>query len=142
MSIQSDLSEILTQMGLRDDAKEVLTMTEPWLLFMAGDRAIRNATSETRFNIAHRVKLVLDDPANGGPNRAKDYEIRKHVHLVKTGAEIYRIYGVDGRSVGLMSERRGALLKATVGLFVVRNMIYNDAKVSPWPELNYRENQY
>ena len=130
---QRTLSEVLAQVGRSKDAQDVQTITDPWLLKRYSWIAIENASPETRFDVAHRIKLAIDDPANGGPGYARDYEIRQHPHPMIPGETIYRIYNDQGEPAGLMHWERDRLLKAAMQTYVVRNIIYNDNVITPWP---------
>ena len=130
--LQLALAEALEEAGMPEKAREALETADPWLLKLLGDRATEAA--KARFDVARRVKLVMDDPANGGPGVAQDYEVRKHWHPFKPEVEVYRVYGKDGKRTGLMYEDRDVLLKSLVAVYTVRNIVYNDAETSPWPK--------
>jgi len=100
MRLQEILAEALTRARRTEDAQAVLTTTEPWLLTRFGIMAIENAPQALRFETAHRIKLALDDPANGGPGFAKNYELRKHVHPFQPDRFVYRAYDDKGRDAG------------------------------------------
>src|SRR5271157_2308016 len=133
MSLQSNLAEILLEVGLPKEARTALSTSHRWPLTILGNKAILTASPDTRFHVAQRVKLALDDVANGGPGLAKDYEIRMHEHFYKKGEKLYRIYGMDGKNIGLMYENRDTLLKSLISAHTVKNIIYNDSEISPWP---------
>jgi hypothetical protein len=133
MEPQQTISDALRQVGLVEEAQDALTTTIPWLLRRYALLAIESAMSDTRLEVARKIMLALDDPANGGPGWARDYEIRKHAHPMKPDTFVYRIYDTAGRDVGLMYEDRDMVLKTLVATLVVRNIAYNDADVTPWP---------
>ena len=132
-ALQSILSKELAQVGLAEEAREVLAISHRWSLMVYGDKAIKAASPEARLDMAMRIKLALDDPADGGPGLARDFEIRKHDHPWKPGTFIYRIYKSTGEPVRLLYECRDVLLKSLVAAYVVRAIVYNDEVVSPWP---------
>jgi|SRR5208282_917819 len=134
MEPQKTISDALMRVGLVEEAQDALTTRIPWLLRRYTLLAIENATSDTRLEVARKLILALDNPANGGPGLAKDYEIRKHLHPMKPDTFIYRIYDTAGHDAGLMYENRDMVLKTLVATLVVRDVIYNDAEVTPWPQ--------
>jgi hypothetical protein len=52
---------------------------------------------------------------------------------MKPDSFVYHIYDAKGEDAGLMYENRDMVLKTLVATLVVRNIVYNDAEVTPWP---------
>src|SRR5271157_2258641 len=124
MEPQQTISNALKQVGRDADALAVLTTTDPWLIQRFGLIATEYATSDTRLEIAHKIKLAIDDPANGGPGLAKNYEVRKHVHPLQPDLFIYRAYDESGQNAGLMHWNKEMLVKTLVAVYVVRDINY------------------
>lgn len=124
MKIQDVLGAFLSAHGKHELAQQafVSTLRTDW--DRLGDEAIRSAQEFNRHHVAQVVKLALDDPKNGGPGSAADFEILRESNPV-TGAPWYRAYKrtSDGlEDIGLASSDAEALRRRIIGAHVVRKI--------------------
>lgn len=141
MKIQDILGAFLSAHGKHALATEAFESTSRAVWNRLGDEAIRSAPEYNRTHVAQVVKLALDDPENGGPGDAQDFEIRPEARrtTLVLGAvampdtkPMYRGYMMaklgGATDCGLASDDIENLKRRIVGMYVARTITVVEAK--------------
>lgn len=133
MTIQDTLSAILSAHGQHDSSEQARNSFSRPQWVRLGDEAIRTATNETRADIAHCVKLALDDPYNGGRAEARDFVIMPELNAA-LGETWYRAFMLPGDAhtpaagngkpfdCGLCGRDPNVVRSRVIGLYVAREI--------------------
>lgn len=128
MTIQEILGAYLSAHGQHELARQALESANRTDWVHLGDEAIRSAPEAEKTNVAFTVKLALDDPANDGPNQARDYVMVAEPHKRQEGQTMYRAYLVLdeelGRieDIGLAAPDSEVLKRRVVAAHIVRSI--------------------
>jgi hypothetical protein len=126
VNIQEILGSFLSAYGEHELARLAYESTTRNDWVRLGDETIRRASEHNRTHTAHAVKLALDNPKNGGPGRAVDFEMRSEQHCNMPEITMWRAWMIqpEGPAVdcGLASADKDVLKRRIVGSYVARKI--------------------